>query len=105
MKKKAAMASPDVLTLVLRMADAVKRARKRRRLTQRQLATRAGIGLQTVNRLERGEPGIALGSYLEVLSVLDEQWPRALLEVIDADRLGHALETARLPQRVKPDAF
>lgn len=105
MKTKPGIGSPETLSVILRMGQAIQQARKRRRLTQKQLAQRAAIGLQTMARLERGEPGIALASYLEVLMVLDRRWPIALHDVIESDPAGHALETNRLPKRVVPDVF
>ncbi len=89
-----------------RLGRAVKHARLRRRLTQAQLASRAGLGVATLQRLEGGDPGIALGSFLEVLLVLERDWAQDIVQLLEQDLPGRALELRRLPARVgKSDAF
>jgi transcriptional regulator with XRE-family HTH domain len=77
-------------------------ARRRRRLSQASLAERSGIGLNTLRRLEKGEPGSSIESLARVLHVLGE-----------IERLGHLLDTSvdtvglvmmdeSLPQRIRP---
>lgn len=49
------------------LADAVRSARRARKLTQQQLATRAGLGVRMVNELERGRrPHISLTAALTI---------------------------------------
>lgn len=100
MKRNPAAQSPETLACIARLGLSIKRARTRRRLTQGQLAERAGIARRTVARLEQGDPGIALGSALEVLAVLEAGWPEALVDVVETDEPGRVLEDARLPSRV-----
>lgn len=45
-------------------------ARKRRRMTQGTLATRAGISIPTLRKLERGEAGISVAAVVRILQVL-----------------------------------
>lgn len=85
---------------MMRLGEALKRARVRRRLTQAQLGERAGISSRTLRRLEGGDPGFALGSFLEVLAVLEPDWPDAFIDPVEADAPGRTLEDARLPRRV-----
>lgn len=101
MAKKAALTlSPETLSAVKRLGESLRIARIRRRLTQAQLATRAGIGVSTIQRLERGDAGLGLGSVLEVLAVLERGWLEALIDPVHADDPGRALERRRLPTRV-----
>ncbi|RRU07470.1 helix-turn-helix domain-containing protein [Stenotrophomonas sp. 278] len=97
------MQSPTVLAATHRLGAHVQAMRKRQRLTQEQLAERAGVGRTTLHKLEAGHPGVAIASVLEVLQVLDPEMVDRILEVIDTDPLGRALERRRLPQRVARD--
>ena len=45
-------------------------ARRRRRMTLRALAERTGVSVATLSRLERADPTVAIGTVLQVLSVL-----------------------------------
>lgn len=52
------------------IAQAVRQARLRHRLTQTDLAGLAGTGLRFISELERGKPNVALDKLLAVLAVL-----------------------------------
>lgn len=95
--------SPAALAATLQLGRSVQAMRKRQRLTQEQLAERAGVGRTTLHRLESGHPGLAVASVLEVLQVLDAGMVDRILDVVDADPLGRALERQRLPTRVSRD--
>jgi hypothetical protein len=61
----------------------------------------ARISRSTLHKLERGDPGVALGIYAEVLEtygILER-----LVSVTEArwDRVGLAFDEARLPRRVR----
>jgi transcriptional regulator with XRE-family HTH domain len=45
-------------------------ARKRRRLSAVLMAERVGVSRDTLNRVEKGDPAVSLGTYLRVLRVL-----------------------------------
>lgn len=93
--------SPQVLHWSVGLGQAIKSARRRRTLTQRQLAQQANISLPTLVRMEKGDPGIAFGKMLEVMGVLDPQWAQDLLSAVLSDTLGVQLSTSNLPQRVR----
>jgi len=65
------------------------------------LAQACGIGRRTLYRIESGESGIALGTFLSVL------WKLGLLDTLygvanpDTDEHGKTLEAASRPQRVR----
>lgn len=44
--------------------------RKIHRLTQEQLAARAGVSRPVITRLERGEPGVGVGALMRVAAIL-----------------------------------
>lgn len=48
----------------------IKLARRRRRLSSEQVAERANISRSTLWLVEKGDPGVAMGTYLQVLFVL-----------------------------------
>lgn len=52
------------------LGESVVAWRKLHRLTQEQVARRAGIARVTLTRLERGEEGVGIGALVRVLSVL-----------------------------------
>ncbi len=86
------------------LGQRVRIARLRRRLSTEDLAQACGIGRRTLYRIENGDPGIALGSFLSVL------WKLALLDTLggvadpDTDDHGKILEAAARPQRVRAPA-
>lgn len=76
-------------------------ARKRRRLTLRELASKAGISYDTARAVEAGNLQTGLGAYLAML------WAMGLESEIQAfadperDEEGKQLELTRLPQRIR----
>ncbi|KQU78353.1 helix-turn-helix domain-containing protein [Rhizobacter sp. Root16D2] len=84
-----------------RIGERLSTARKRRRLTLRELASRAGVSYDTARAVEAGNLQTGLGAYLAVL------WAMGLESEIQAfadperDDEGKQLERMRLPQRVR----
>jgi transcriptional regulator with XRE-family HTH domain len=52
------------------LAANIRLARKRRKLSLGDLAERSGVTASTLSRMERGDPTVAVGTVLQVLSVL-----------------------------------
>lgn len=69
-------------------------ARKRRKITTIQMAERMGISRDTLNRLEKGDANIALGTYLRALRVLGLD--RDLDLLARDDELGRKLQDLEL---------
>ena len=69
-------------------------ARLRRNLSSEQVAERAGIARNTLIKIENGDEGVAIGSYLRVLIVLGLE--EDLRAVAQDDVLGHKLQDAGL---------
>lgn len=63
------------------------------------LALRSGASPSTISRLEKGEPGIGIGTLADVLIVLGLGERLAALIDIRNDELGLALTDLSLPQR------
>lgn len=84
---------------VLTLGNNIKTARLKRRIPQALLAERAGIGLSTLAKIEKGDCGVAIGTIASVLSALGLGTP--LSEIAAVDPLAQALETELLPKRIR----
>lgn len=76
--------------------------RKLRGLTQAQLADRAGVGRETIGRLESGNGAVSTENLLRIvraLGILDELV--SALDPYETD-VGRLRSDERLPQRVRP---
>ena len=78
-----------------RFGEGLRLARRRRRLSSKQVAERAGMAPMTLRSLERGGSGVTIGAYLAVMQVLGIERDLDLLG--QADPLGRELQDARLP--------
>ena len=76
------------------LGENIRLARLRRKLSTIQVAERAGIGRNTLYGIERGKPGVGIGNYAQVLSVL--RLESDLLNVAKDDILGRKLQDAKL---------
>lgn len=88
---------PMLERLLLGFGERIRLARLRRDLSMVVVADNAGISRETLNKIERGDPGVALGSYARVLEVLGlagdiDLWAQG-------DDLGRQLQDERLPRR------
>jgi hypothetical protein len=66
-----------------------------------EVATKAGINRNTLNALELGKPGVAVGVYVTVLWALGLDKTLDPVAHPDADIHGKTLEAARRPVRVR----
>ncbi|WP_323370904.1 helix-turn-helix domain-containing protein [Alloalcanivorax profundimaris] len=76
-------------------------ARRTRRWTQQDLAQRMDTSVSTVRRMEDGNPGTALHTFLRALHVLGRLEDMVRIMALDQDALGLALTQQQLPQRVR----
>jgi transcriptional regulator with XRE-family HTH domain len=93
---------PAVRRASRRLADELSAWRKLRGLTQAQLADRAGVSRATVARIESGDGGINLESFLRMLrglGILDSML--GALDPYESD-IGRLRSEEVLPQRVRP---
>ena len=79
----------------------VRLARTRRGLSIVEVADKAGINRNTLNALELGKPGVALGAYITVLWALGLEKTLDAVAHPDADAHGKTLEASRQPARVR----
>jgi len=82
------------------LGQRVATARKRRRMTQKELARRAGLSAFTLIRIEKGVPSTEVGSIVRVLWALGLERTVELVAEAEADAVGQTLERSRLPKRV-----
>lgn len=96
--------SPPPLPVVrslTRLGRAISRARRRRHLTQQDLAERISASANTVRRMEAGYPGTALVHIARALQVFGELDKLDQLLDTPQDTIGLTLMDEKLPQRVR----
>jgi transcriptional regulator with XRE-family HTH domain len=93
------MGSPKAKTALERLGHDLRAARLSRRVAVADLAARAGTSPRTVARLEKGDPGVAVGTLADVLVALGLIERLADLVDIRKDDLGLALTSERIPKR------
>jgi len=93
------MSSPKSKSALERLGRDIRGARLRRGIAVADLAVRAGTSQSTVARLEKGDPGVAIGTLADILVVLGLVERLADLIDIRKDDLGLALIAERLPRR------
>ena len=85
---------PGTAKILAELGENIKLARLRRKLSAEQVAIRANISRPTLSSIEKGVPGVAIGSYAQVLFVLNLE--KDLLKVAVDDVLGRKLQDASL---------
>ncbi len=94
MKHKKSQILPSTAKILSELGENIKLARLRRKLSAEQVAERANISRPTLLSIEKGMPGVAMGSYAQVLFVLNLE--KDLLKVAVDDTLGRKLQDAAL---------
>jgi hypothetical protein len=99
-KKPSGMLPIPVTRALRKLGHDIRDARRRRRIPAEIAAARASISRTTLVKIEKGEPGVAIGSYAIVLFVLG--LTDRLADIADPrnDAVGLQLEEERLPQRI-----
>jgi len=80
---------------------AIRTARIRRRRTSADFASRLGVSLPTLRKLERGDPSVSLGDIFHRAVAARPAPGRPHGARSANDRVGATLELARLPKRVR----
>lgn len=93
MKKKQSV-FPKHKKILEEMGENIKLARKRRKLTQNQVAERADIVRSTLYLIETGSPSVTMGAYFNVLRVLGLE--NDFLKLAADDELGRKLQDLEL---------
>src|SRR6185312_1201750 len=76
-------------------------ARLRRRIPMSIIAERASISRATLDKIEKGEGGVSIGSYATVLFVLGLVDRLGEIAALQNDPLGMRLEAEVLPRRIR----
>ena len=76
-------------------------ARRRRRIPVAIAAERASISRTTLVKLEKGDPGVSMGTYATMLFVMGMTERVADLADARNDTMGRQLEEEHLPQRIR----
>ena len=76
-------------------------ARRRRRIPVAIAAQRASISRTTLVKLEKGDPGVSMGTYATMLFVMGMIERVADLADARSDTVGRQLEEEHLPQRIR----
>jgi len=88
---------PSITKQLAALGERLRDARLRRELTTVLFAERLGISRDTLNRLEKGDPNIAIGTYMKALRVLGLE--QGIDEVAKDDVIGRKLQDRALPPR------
>ena len=99
-KKPLGMLPIPVARALRKLGQDIKDARRRRRIPAEIAAARASISRTTLVKIEKGDPGVAIGSYAIVLCVLGMTDRLADLADPRNDAVGLQLEEEHLPQRI-----
>src|SRR5580692_4084733 len=84
-----------------KLGDDIRSARLRRRIPTSIMAARAFITRTTLLKVERGDPGVSLGTFATVLFILGLVPRLAELADVRSDDIGLQLDEERLPQRIR----
>jgi transcriptional regulator with XRE-family HTH domain len=94
MKSKKTVLFPKHQKVLDVLGEQIKLARKRRKLTTIQVAERASIDRTTLYQIEKGNPSVSMGSYFNVLRVLNLQ--DDFLKLASDDEFGRKLQDLEL---------
>ena len=101
MSKEASRYPPSVQRALRGLGRDIQIARKKRRLPVADFAVRMGVSQGTVARLEKGEPGVGLGSVAMALLALGELGRLGDVLDVSRDDTGLMLDLDSLPRRIR----
>jgi hypothetical protein len=84
-----------------KLGSDIKDARRRRRIPAEIAAARASMSRTTLVKIEKGDPGVAIGNYAVMLFVLGMTDRLSDLADPKNDAVGLQLEEEHLPQRIR----
>ena len=85
---------PNQSKLLRELGQRLRDARLRRRFSVSLVAERVEVSRPTLNKVERGDPSVTLGTYLRVLAVLGLE--KDLMLLAAEDPVGRRLQDAQL---------
>ena len=98
---------PAVLAQLRQLGENLSIARKRRRESRKVWAGRVGVSEPTLTRMERGDPGVALGIYATALWLIGRAGAIAQLAApeLDATALEDVVRAAKARSVRKPTSL
>lgn len=90
-----------VVRVLRKLGHDIRDARRRRRIPVAIAAQRASISKTTWLKVEKGDPGVLVGTYVTVLFVLGLVDRVAQLADPGTDSVGLRLEEEQLPERIR----
>jgi DNA-binding XRE family transcriptional regulator len=95
------MATPlPVKRALEKLGQDMKDARRKRRIPTQLMAERASMSRATLNKIEKGDPNVAILNYVKVLFVLGMLERIHDLADVRFDRVGQHLDEESLPKRI-----
>ena len=85
-----------------KLASHISIARRKRRLTQAQLAERSLLSISTYRRIEKGDSSVSVAALMRVLFLLDGLKSFDDLLSPETDALGRELLEDDMPKRIRP---
>ena len=91
---------PRIEKQMTALGQRLREARLRRSISTLLFAERMNVSRDTLNRLEKGDPSIAMGTYVRALRVLGIE--KDIDKVAQDDELGRKLQDLKMPIARKP---
>ena len=98
MRKNIEKISDDAVSQLADIGQLIRQHRKSFKITANAAAETAGISRVTLHRIEKGEPTVSMGAYLNVISALDLSLP--LSAKTDIESTANADSVGKLPVRL-----
>lgn len=89
------------LRAIQQLGSDLRTARKRRRVSQKLMAERMLVSVQTLQRLEAGDPTVGLATLASALFALGLTNRLATLVAPETDTIGTSEEVSRLPRAIR----
>jgi len=86
---------------LIKLGQDMNNARRRRRITKASMAERAGIAINTLTRIERGDANASMAAWASVLFVLGMTENLRDLADVSQDLTGLMLDEENLPKRIR----
>ena len=94
---KKLLVTPKTIRILETVGEQIRLARLRRKISVEMVAARANVSRQTVWKVEKGSPSVAMGIYARILGAIGMQ--EDLLLIAKDDELGRILQDAELDKR------